>query len=185
MTIVNNITFPLARPTHYIACISDDMTGDCTHVSIKLSVPTLIRLVWLWLVASALRLIGVKMSVFDDKENGLATTCLRRKRKQMLRINQKTSSDDDPYNCLSAAELISLGGYATESVLSRYFTLANKDLKLDSVEVHVASRMMWFRLYFIGANPSIETDPFNLGVIVRDVVRTKQMEDNKDVAKNQ
>lgn len=184
MTISNNITFPLERSTHYIACISNDVTGDCTHVSIKLSVPTLIRLVWLWLVASALRLIGVKMSVFEDKANRFTITCLRRKGNQTLKINQETSSDDDPYNCLSAAELISLGGYATESVLSRYFTLANKGLKLDSVEVHVASRMMWFRLYFIGANPSIETDPFNLGIIVRDVVRIKQMEDNKDVTKN-
>jgi len=182
MTITHNITFPLEHPTHYIACISDDATGDCTHVSIKLSAPTLIRLVWLWLIASALRLIGVKMSVFEDKSNGFAITCLRRKRKQMLKIDQKTSSDDEPYNCLSAAELISLGGYTTVSALSRYFTLANKDLKLDSVEVHVASRMMWFRLYFIGANPSIETDPFNLGVIVRDSVRRNFSMGNQEVS---
>jgi hypothetical protein len=165
------ITFPLEHPTHYLACISNDATGDCTHVSIKLSAPTLIRLVWLWFVASTLRLIGVKISVFDERANRLAITCLSRKGNQALKINQETSADDDPYNCRSAAELISLGGYATESVLGRYFTLANKDLKLDSVEVHIASRMMWLKLYFIGANPSTETDPFNLGIIVKDFIR--------------
>jgi hypothetical protein len=138
----------------------------------------------LWFVASALRLIGVKAAVFGDRANRFTITCLRKKGHQTLKINQETSADDDPYNCLSAAELISLGGYATETVLSRYFTLANKDLKLDSVEVHVASRMVFFKLYFSGANPSLETDPLNLGIIVRDIVRTKQMEDNKDVAKN-
>jgi len=180
----NKFTFPLEHPTHYLACISDDMTGDCTHVSVKLSAPTLIRLAWLWFVASALKLTGVKAVVFDDRVNGFTITCLRKKGNQTLKINQETSTDDDPYNCLSITELISLGGYATESALSRYFTLANRDLKLDSLEVHVASRMMWFRLHFCGANPSLETDPFNLGIIVRDIVRAKQMEDNKDVTKN-
>lgn len=180
----NNIAFPLEHPTYYLACISDDLTGDCTHVSVKLSAPTLIRLAWLWFVASALKLIGVKAAVFDDKANRFTITCLRKKRNQTLKLTQETSTDDDPYNCLSAAELISLGGYATDTVLSRYFTLANKDLKLDSIEVHVASRMVFFKLYFTGANPSLETDPFNLGIIVRDIVRSKQMEDNKDVAKN-
>jgi hypothetical protein len=115
-------------------------------------------------------LIGVKAAVFDDRANRFAITCLRKRGNQTLKINQETSTDDDPYNCLSVAELISLGGYATEIVLSRYFTLANKDLKLDSVEVHVASRMVWLKLYFIGPNPSLETDPFNLGIIVRDIV---------------
>ena len=37
----NNIAFPLEHPTHYLACISDDVTGDCTHVSVRLSAPTL------------------------------------------------------------------------------------------------------------------------------------------------
>jgi len=136
------------------------------------------------LIASALRLIGVKAAVFDDKANRLAITCLCKRGNQTLKFNQETSADKDPYNCLSIAELICLGGYATEAVLSRYFALANRDLKLDSLEVHVASRMMWFRLHFCGVNPSLETDPFNWGIIVRDIVRTIQMEDNKDVTKN-
>ncbi|HKI53999.1 MAG TPA: hypothetical protein VJ987_07720, partial [Anaerolineales bacterium] len=139
----NAIAFPLERPTHYLACISDNVTGDCTHVSVRLSAPTLIRLAWLWLIASALRLIGVKAAVFDDKANRLAITCLCKRGNQTLKFNQETSADKDPYNCLSIAELICLGGYATEAVLSRYFALANRDLKLDSLEVHVASRMMW------------------------------------------
>jgi len=179
----NAIAFPLERPTHYLACIADEITNNCTHVSFKLSPPTLAHLLWMYFVASVLRLVGIKISVFKPDAFALHVACLRSTSKQML-TNQETSTDEDPYNCLSITELISLGGYATEAALSEYFTLANKDLELDSLEVHVAGRMMWFRLYFIGPNPSLETDPFNLGIIVRDIVRAKQMEDNKDVTKN-
>jgi len=180
----NAIAFPLERPTHYLACIADEIINNCTHVSFKLSPPTLAHLLWMYFVASVVRLVGIKISVFESNAVALRVACLLSTRRQALKTNQETSTDEGPYNCLSITELISLGGYATEAALSRYFTLANRDLKLDSLEVHVAGRMMWFRLYFIGANPSLETDSFNLGIIVRDIVRAKQMEDNKDVTKN-
>lgn len=163
--------FPLEHPTHYVACIADDVTGDCAHVSVKLTFLTLVRLLWMCLAASALRLVGIKTSVFGSNAGALGATCLRSKGKQTLRFNQETSTDDDPYNCLSPAELISLGGYATEAVLSRYFALAKRDLKVDVIDVHVAGRTMWFKLHFVGTNPCLETDPFNLGIIVKDFIR--------------
>lgn len=180
----NAIAFPLERPTYYLACIADEITNNCTHVSFKFSPPMLAHLLWMHFVASVLRLVGIKISVFRSDAGALCVACLGSTRKQALKTYQEISTDEDPYSCLSIAELISLGGYAMEAALSRYFTLANRDMKLDSLEVHVASRMMWFRLHFCGANPSLETDPFNLGIIVRDIVRAKQMEDNKDVTKN-
>lgn len=175
MTERTTITFPLTeRPTRYIACVSNDGAAtDCTHVSIKFTPGTIFRLVWMSLVASVLRLVGIKISVFESKPGRLNTGHLRYTGRQTLKPDQETSPDDAPYNCLSIGELASLGGYATEAVLKKYFAPIKKDLQAYAIEVHVARHMMWLKVHFFGPNPSIETDPFNLDIIVKDILAWK------------
>jgi hypothetical protein len=115
----NTIPFPLSDcPTHYIACLDDAERRDCTHVSIKLVQSTLIRLVWMHLVASVLRLIGIKMSVFETRVGALDVACLKYEGKHFLGANDETSTDEAPYDCQSLGELANLGGYATSAVLA-------------------------------------------------------------------
>lgn len=160
--------FPIKEPTHYVACIDNPITGACTHASVKLSAPTLGRLAWMWFVSFALRLVGVKAAVFQVKPDKLGLDCLRVKSRATLKPGQECSVDEDPYNCLSLGELIALGGYANETVLKSAFSPSK--LQLESVELVVIDSMVGFKLNFSGTNPSLETDTFNLKVIVQDII---------------
>jgi hypothetical protein len=168
MTERTTTTFPLTeRPTRYIACVSNDGAAtDCTHVFIKFTPETIFRLVWM-------SLVGVKISVFEIKPGKLNTGHLRYTGWQTLKPDQETSPDDAPYSCLSIGELASLGGYATEAVLKKYFAPIKKDLQAYAIEVHVARHMVWLKVHLFGPNPSVETDPFNLDIIVKDILDWK------------
>lgn len=165
----NSITFPLSeRPTHYVACNSNPHQSVCSHVSIKLTWLTLFHLIVMSFAAAALRLVGIKITIFETRARTLKIACLQYVGKQTLNPNQDTSTDEAPYDCLSLGELAALGGYATEAVLLKHFAPTKTELKIQSVEVQVHRRMIGLKVYFTGPNPSIETDPFNLGILVRD-----------------
>ena len=72
----NSLSFPLSDElSHYLACVETPGRLDCTHVSIKLDPSTLIRLVWMHLVTSVLRLCGIKMAVFETMVGALDVAC--------------------------------------------------------------------------------------------------------------
>jgi hypothetical protein len=165
------IAFPLTRtPTHYVACNSNPELSECSHVTIKLTWLTLFHLIVMSLAAGVLSLIGIKITIFETKARTLKIACLRYVGKQTLQANHDTSTDEAPYDCLSLGELAALGGYATEEVLLKHFAPTKKELKIQSVEVQIQRWMIGLKVYFTGPNPSIEADPFNLGIVVRDVV---------------
>lgn len=169
MTKDNTLPFPLSdRPTHYIACLEDAERLDCTHVSIELIPSTLIRLVWMHLVASVLRLIGIKIAVFETRVGALDVTCLKYRGKRFLSANDETSTDEAPYDCLSLGELANLGGYATDAVLDANFAPIMKAAKVYAVEVHAGRFSMWLKIHFFGQVLSIETNSFNLDILVKD-----------------
>lgn len=168
----NSITFPLSGlPAHYIACVEDTERLDCTHVAVKLVPSTLIRLVWMHFVASVLRLIGIKIAVFETRVGALDVARLRYTGKHFLETDQDTSSDEAPYDCLSLGELANLGGYATSAVLDAHFTPMLKDAKVYAVEIHTERFSMWLKIYFFGQILSIETNSFNLDIIVKDFLK--------------
>jgi len=170
----NSITFPLSdHPTHYVACIEDAERLDCTHVAIKLTPSTLIRLVWMYFVASVLRLIGIKATVFESKVGVLDVACLRYTGNQFLEDDQGTSGDDAPYDCLSLGELAALGGYATNAALDAWFAPAMTNDKAYAVEVYVQRFSMWLKICFFGQTLHIETNPFNLDIIVKDFLAAR------------
>jgi len=140
----------------------------CTHVSIKLVPSTLIRLVWMELVASALRLVGIKIAVFETRAGTLEVACLKYEGKHFLDATTETSTDESPYDCLSLGELINLGGYASAAVLDAYFAPISKDVKPYAVEVHAERFSMWFKIYFFGPILPMETNSFNLDILVKD-----------------
>src|SRR5574341_1909762 len=116
MTKHDTIPFPLSdRPTHYLATLEDTERLDCTHVSIRLVLPTLIRLVWMHFIASVLRLVGIKIAVFETRVGALDIGCIKYRGRQFLGADDETSTDEAPYDCLSLGELANLGGYATPS----------------------------------------------------------------------
>ena len=166
------IPFPLlGAPDYYIAALNDRCRLDCTHVSLRLAPSTLLRLVWMHLVASILRLVGIKSVSFETRVGRLAVRCLRYKGKDLLGTDDETSADETPYDCLSIGELASLGGYATNDVLEAYFTLAGNNTKMYAVEIHAERFAMWFKVYFFGQILSLETNPFNLDIIAEDFFR--------------
>jgi len=166
------IPFPLlGRPTHYIAALEDRARLDCTHVAIKLVPSTLVRLVWMHLVASALRLLGIKSAVFETKVGTLAIACLKYQGEHFLGPDEETSPDEAPYDCLSLGELANLGGYATDGVLDAYFQTAMNDTKTYAVEVHAERFAMRLKVYFFGQILSLETNYFNLDIIVEDFLK--------------
>lgn len=161
----------LGSPDYYIAALNDRRRLDCTHVSLRLAPSTLLRLVWMHLIASVLRLVGVKSVSFETKVGRLAVRCLKYKGKDFLGTDDETSADEAPYDCLSIGELASLGGYATDAVLEAYFALAGNNLKMYAVEIHAERFAMWFKVYFFGQILSLETNPFNLDIIAEDFFR--------------
>jgi len=166
------VPFPLLdRPTHYLAALEDTVRLDCTHVAIKLVPSTLIRLVWMHLVASALRLVGIKSAVFETRVRTLPIACLKYQGELLLNPNDETSSDEAPYDCLSLGELANLGGYATDGVLDTYFLRAMNNTKIYVVEVHAERFAMRLKIYFFGQILSLETNYFNLDVIVEDFLK--------------
>ncbi|HSG44240.1 MAG TPA: hypothetical protein VLA72_13910 [Anaerolineales bacterium] len=163
------IPFPLlGAPDYYVAALNDRRRLDCTHVSIRLVPSTVLRLLWMHLVASTLRLVGIKSVSFETTVGRLAVRCLQYKGKDFLGTDDETSADETPYDCLSIGELASLGGYATDEVLETYFTLARINTKVYAVEIHAERFAMWFKVYFFGQIPSLETNPFNLDIIAGD-----------------
>ena len=163
------IPFPLSEPpNHYVAALNDRRRLDCTHVSIRLVPSTVLRLLWMHIVASTLRLVGVKSVSFETTVCRLAVRCLKYKGKDFLGTDDETSADEAPYDCLSIGELASLGGYATDAVLEAYFTLAGNNTKMYAVEIHTERFAMWFKVYFFGQIHSLETNPFNLDIIAED-----------------
>jgi hypothetical protein len=137
MTKHDTIPFPLSdRPTHYLATLEDEERLGCTHVSIRLVLPTLIRLVWMRFVASALRLVGIKIAVFETRVGALDIAPIKYKGRQFLGADDETSTDEASYDCLSLGELANLGGYATDAVLAAHFTSMRQDAKVYAVEVH-------------------------------------------------
>lgn len=168
----NIIPFPLSdRPTHYIAALDDAERPDCTHVSIGLIPSTIIRLVWMHIVASVLRLVGIKIAVFETRVGALDVACLKYQGKHFLGADEETSTDEAPYDCLSLGELANLGGYATDAVLDAHFMPIRKDAKVYAVEVHAGRFTMWLKIYFFGQILSIETTSFNLDIIVEDYLK--------------
>lgn len=106
MTKHDAIPFPLSDlPTHYLATLEDEERLDCTHISIRLVPLTLIRLVWMHSVASVLRLVGIKIAVFETKVGALDIACIKYQGKQFLGNDEETSTDEAPYDCLSLGEL--------------------------------------------------------------------------------
>ena len=165
----NSITFPLSGcPTHYIARVEDAGKSDCAHIAIKLMPSTLIRLILAYVVASVLRLFKIKIVVFETRADTLSITYLRDTSGQCLEDDQETSSDDAPYDCLTLGELISLGGYATDRVLDAFFSSACVNVKMYAIEVYVERFAMWLKIYAFGWTFCIETEPFNLDIIVKD-----------------
>lgn len=172
MTKHGTIAFPLSDlPTYYLATLEDTERLDCTHVSIRLVPFTLIRLVWMHFVASALRLVGIKIAVFETRVGALDIDCIKYKGKQFLSADDETSTDEAPYDCLSLGELANLGGYATDAVLAAHFTIMRQDAKAYAVEVHADRFSMWLKIYFFGQILSIETNAFNLDIIVEDFLK--------------
>ena len=172
MTKHSTIPFPLSdRPTHYLAALEDAERLDCTHVSIRLVPSTLIRLVRMHLVTSVLRLIGIKIAVFETRVGMLDVACLKYQGRQFLGADEETSTDEAPYDCLSLGELANLGGYATNAVLDAHFAPMRKDAKVYAVEVHAERFSMWLRIYFFGQILSIETNSFNLDIIVENFLK--------------
>ena len=49
--------------------------------------------------------------------------------------------------------------------------LARNDLEDYTIEVHAERFHTSLKVYFSGPNPTIETDPFNLDIIVRDLLK--------------
>ena len=91
--------FPLSgHPTYYIACIEGAGKSDCTHIVIKLVPSTLIRLIWMHVAASLLRLFKIKVAVFDTRADMLDIAYLRDTSGQCLEADQEISSDDTPYD---------------------------------------------------------------------------------------
>jgi hypothetical protein len=161
--------FPLAnRPSHYLACVENPGPFGCTHVSIKLVPSTLIRLGWMHWVGTLLHMVGIKIAVFESKADALDLVCLEHKDRYSLEAEDETSNDDAPYDCLSLGELASLGGYATHAVLEAYFAPIPKDARVYALDVHVEKYSMWLKIYFFGPVPSVETNAFNLGILVKD-----------------
>ena len=163
------IPFPLSEPpNHYVAALNDRRRLDCTHVSIRLVPSTVLRLLWMHIVASTLRLVGVKSVSFETTVGRLAVRCLKYKGKDFLATDDQTSADETPYDCLSIGELASLGGYATDDVLEAYFALPADNTKIYAVEIHAERFAMWLKVYFFGQILSLETNPFNLDIIAED-----------------
>jgi hypothetical protein len=168
-TQLSDFDFPLSdRPCHYLACVENPGRLECTHVSIKLGSSTLIHLVRMHLVTAVLRLLGIKMAVFETKAEVLNVACLKYEGKEVLCANDETSADETPYNCLSLGELASLGGYATDALLAKYFVPIKQDAKVYAVEVHAERFSMWLKVYFFGQTQPIETNSFNQDIIVED-----------------
>jgi hypothetical protein len=123
------------------------------------------------LVTSVLRLIGIKMAVFETRAGALDVACLKYEGKEILGANDETPTDEAPYDCLSLGELANLGGYATSAVLAEYFAPITQDAKMYAVEVHAARFSMWLRVYFFGQILPIETNSFNQDIIVEDYLK--------------
>jgi len=175
------ITFPLSdRPTHYIACLEDAKRIYCTHVSVKLVPSTLIPLVCMHFVASVLRQVGIKISAFETRVGALDVSCLRYTGQQFLEASEDTSCDDAPYDCLSLGELADLGGYATDAVLDAHFAPITKEAKVYAIEVHAERFSMWLKIHFFGQVLSIETNPFNLDIIVKDFLTRSVLNANPE-----
>ena len=170
----STIPFPLSGdPSHYLAALNDTERLDCTHVFVRLIPSTLIRLVWMYFVASVLRLVGVKSAVFEARVGRLAIGCLKYQGRHFLVADDETATDEAPYDCLSMGELANLGGYAANSVLEAYFTPARIDKKVYAIDVHVERFAMRFKLHFFGQIVSIETTSFNLDIIIEDFLRRR------------
>ncbi len=155
----------LGSPDYYIAALNDKGRLDCTHVCLRLVPSTVLRLLWMHIVASILRLVGVKSVSFETTVGRLAIRCLKYQGKDFLGADEETSADEAPYDCLSIGELASLGGYATDDVLEAYFALAKNSTKMYAVEIHAERFAMWFKVYFFGQILSLETNSFNLDII--------------------
>jgi hypothetical protein len=172
MTKHDTIPFPLSDlPTRYLATLEDTERIDCTHVYIRLVLPTLIRLVWMHSVASVLRLVGIKIAIFETRVGALDIGCIKYQGKQFLGADEETSTDEAPYDCLSLDELANLGGYATDAVLAAHFTTMRQGAKVYTVEVHADRSSLWLKIYFFGQILSIETNAFNLDIIVEDLLQ--------------
>jgi hypothetical protein len=87
-------------------------------------------------VASALRLVGIKIAVFETRVGALDIAPIKYKGRQFLGADDETSTDEASYDCLSLGELANLGGYATDAVLAAHFTSMRQDAKVYAVEVH-------------------------------------------------
>lgn len=172
MNKCDTISFPLSDlQTYYLATLEDPERLDCTHVFVRLIPSTLIRLVWMHFVASVLRLVGVKSAIFGARADRLAIGCLKYQGGHFLVADEETATDEAPYDCLSIGELANLGGYATNSALEAYFTPARIDKKVYAIDVHVERFAMWFKIHFFGQIVSIETNSFNLDIIIEDFLR--------------
>jgi hypothetical protein len=113
-------------------------------------------------------MVGIKVAVFESKAGAIDLVCLEYKDEYSLQAEDETSNDDTPYDCLSLGELASLGGYATDAVLDAYFAPIPKDARVYALDVHVEKYAMWLKIYFFGPVASRKTDPFNLGILVKD-----------------
>lgn len=170
----STIPFPLSEdPSHYLAALNDTERPDCTHVFVRLIPSTLIRLVWMRFVASVLRLVGVKSAIFGARADRLAIGCLKYQGRHFFDPDEETATDEAPYDCLSIGELANLGGYAANSVLEAYFTAARIDKKVYAIDVHVERFAMWFKIHFFGQIVSIETNSFNLDIIIEDFFKRR------------
>lgn len=174
MNECDTIPFPLSDlQTYYLATLEDPERLDCTHVSIRLIPSTLVRLVWIHSVASALRLVGIKIAVFETRVDSLDIGYLKYQGRHFLVTDEEIATDEAPYDCLSIGELANLGGYATNNALEAYFTPARIDKKVYAIDVHVERFAMWFKIHFFGQIVSIETNSFNLDIIIEDFLKRR------------
>ena len=109
--------------------------------------------------------------MFGARADRLAIGCLKYQGGHFLVVDEETATDEAPYDCLSIGELANLGGYATNSALEAYFTPARIDKKVYAIDVHVERFAMWFKIHFFGQIVSIETNSFNLDIIIEDYAR--------------
>lgn len=56
-------------------------------------------------------------------------------------------------------------------MLAAHFTTMRQDAKVYAVEVHADRFSMWLKIYFFGQILSIETNAFNLDIIVEDFLK--------------
>ena len=180
------ITFLLSdRPTHYLACVEGPARFDCTHIAIKLAPFTLIRLVWMRWIASLLRLVGIKIVVFEAKVGALEVAGLQYIDQHFLGANDETSGDETPYDCLSLGELASLGGYATNAVLDAHFTTLSKEAKMYAIDVHAERFSMRLNIHYLGSILSIETNPFNVDILVKDFLARNILRTGRNMTEKQ